>query len=135
MTDFIFDHYEWFLIFGAVLAACFFFLVIRTIVLAVRAMRRDERCKRLAPLIPLRPDVGYDAQQAYNLRFLKTALCRRQCVYIDKELHAKIIALLGVSYVKGSTVGGFVDNVLREHFERHEGVIRERFKDGCNDLA
>ena len=53
-------------------------------------------------------------------RFLTPYKCEgRQGVYIDKELHQKISVIVGIAGKRQLTVGNYIDNVLKEHFEKH----------------
>ena len=53
-------------------------------------------------------------------KFLIPYKCEgRQGVYIDKELHQKISVIVGIAGKRQLTVGNYIDNVLKEHFEKH----------------
>lgn len=48
----------------------------------------------------------------------------RQGVYIDRELHTKISAIVGIVGPRSLTVGNYVDNVLKHHFEQFGDEIK-----------
>ncbi len=58
----------------------------------------------------------------------------RQCVYISREVHNKILRI--VNNIAGCeiSVGGFVDTVLRQHLEQHKETINELYKKQWEDL-
>lgn len=58
-------------------------------------------------------------------RFLTPYKCEgRQGVYIDKELHQKISVIVGIAGKRQLTVGNYIDNVLKEHFEKHSEEVK-----------
>lgn len=72
-----------------------------------------------------RPVKGYvqeitpaDAEELLSGFLEASEIKTRQCVYIDRETHGKISGI--VKYLgKGVSIGKFVDNVLRDHINRH----------------
>ena len=65
------------------------------------------------------------AQAEFMRRFLTPYKCEgRQGVYIDKELHQKISVIVGIAGKRQLTVGNYIDNVLREHFEKHSDEVK-----------
>lgn len=69
-----------------------------------------------------------DTDQALDTfisRFLSSNKCEaRQGVYIDRELHQKITAIVGITGKRQFTVGNYIDNVLAAHFEEFGEEIK-----------
>lgn len=58
----------------------------------------------------------------------------RRGVYIDRELHTKISALVGVVGKRNLTVGSFVDTVLNLHFEQFKDEVKTVFSKRFNKI-
>lgn len=75
----------------------------------------------------------------YKSAFLKKYEAdSRKNVYISGELHktvSDIAAAVKIIDGKNITVGGYIDNVLAEHFERHREEINSLYRIGKNDLV
>lgn len=74
--------------------------------------------------------------EEYIRRFLspsQPAVIRRG-VYIDRELHTKISALVGVVGKRNLTVGSFVDAVLYLHFEQFRDEVKTVFSKRFNKI-
>ena len=68
-------------------------------------------------------------------RFLTPYKCEgRQGVYIDKELHQKISIIVGIAGKRQLTVGNYIDNVLKEHFERHSEEVKAYLQKSYNKI-
>ena len=68
-------------------------------------------------------------------RFLTPYKCEgRQGVYIDKELHQKISVIVGIAGKRQLTVGNYIDNVLKEHFERHSEEVKAHLQKSYNKI-
>lgn len=68
-------------------------------------------------------------------RFLTPYKCEgRQSVYIDKELHQKISVIVGIAGKRQLTVGNYIDNVLREHFEKHSDEVKAYCQKSYNKI-
>lgn len=68
------------------------------------------------------PDQALDT---FISRFLASNKCEaRQGVYIDRELHQKITAIVGITGKRQFTVGNYIDNVLAAHFEEFGEEIK-----------
>ncbi|SEL14546.1 DUF3408 domain-containing protein [Bacteroides thetaiotaomicron] len=68
-------------------------------------------------------------------RFLAPYKCEgRQGVYIDKELHQKISVIVGIAGKRQLTVGNYIDNVLREHFEKHSDEVKAYCQKSYNKI-
>ncbi|WP_455589049.1 DUF3408 domain-containing protein [Bacteroides rodentium] len=68
-------------------------------------------------------------------RFLTPYKCEgRQGVYIDKELHQKISVIVGIAGKRQLTVGNYIDNVLREHFEKHSDEVKAYCQKSYNKI-
>lgn len=68
-------------------------------------------------------------------KFLTPYKCEgRQGVYIDKELHQKISVIVGIAGKRQLTVGNYIDNVLKEHFEKHEDEVKTYLQKSYNKI-
>lgn len=89
----------------------------------LRNRSHDARCTKRPSAA--RPVKGYvqeitpaDAEDLLSGFLEASEIKTRQCVYIDRETHGKISGI--VKYLgKGLSIGKFVDNVLRDHINRH----------------
>lgn len=56
----------------------------------------------------------------------------RQLVYITRETHQRLSDIVNVIGGKQGTIGGYMENIIREHFETHKDEINtiyaSRFK-------
>ena len=52
----------------------------------------------------------------------------RQCVYISRDVHSKILKIVNDIAGREISVGGYVDTVLRQHLEQHKEKINELYK-------
>ena len=60
----------------------------------------------------------------YETVFLqRNELKARQSVYISKEIHEKVSRIVNVLGGKELSVGGYIDNVLSQHFETYMDEI------------
>lgn len=68
-------------------------------------------------------------------RFLTPYKCEgRQGVYIDKELHQKISVIVGIAGKRQLTVGNYIDNVLKGHFEKHSEEVKTYLQKSYNKI-
>ena len=68
-------------------------------------------------------------------KFLTPYKCEgRQGVYIDKELHQKISVIVGIAGKRQLTVGNYIDNVLKEHFEKHADEVKTYLQKSYNKI-
>lgn len=68
-------------------------------------------------------------------KFLIPYKCEgRQGVYIDKELHQKISVIVGIAGKRQLTVGNYIDNVLKEHFEKHADEVKTYLQKSYNKI-
>ena len=58
----------------------------------------------------------------------------RQCVYISRDVHGKILKIVNDIAGGEISVGGYVDTVLRQHLEQHKERINELYKKQREDL-
>lgn len=58
----------------------------------------------------------------------------RECVYISREIHSKIVKLVRALEDTSITIGGYIDIVLSEHLEQHREEINEIFRWSRRDL-
>ncbi len=71
----------------------------------------------------------------YIRKFLTPYKCEgRQGVYIDKELHQKISVIVGIAGKRQLTVGNYIDNVLKEHFEKHADEVKTYLQKSYNKI-
>lgn len=60
----------------------------------------------------------------YETTFLqRNELKARQSVYVSKEIHEKVSKIVSVLGGKDLSVGGYIDNVLSQHFEAYMDEI------------
>ncbi|PXV60116.1 uncharacterized protein DUF3408 [Dysgonomonas alginatilytica] len=80
------------------------------------------------------PDESY-----YKSTFLtKSESGSRKNVYINQELHKTVSNIASAARIidgKIVTVGGYIDNVLAEHFEANREEINALYRIGKNDLV
>ena len=71
----------------------------------------------------------------YNELFLRrNEIKTRQCVYISRDVHGKILKIVNDIAGGEISVGGYVDTVLRQHLEQHKERINELYKKQREDL-
>ena len=58
----------------------------------------------------------------------------RQCVYISRDVHSKILKIVNDIAGREISVGGYVDTVLRQHLEQHKEKINELYRKQREDL-
>ena len=58
----------------------------------------------------------------------------RQCVYISRDVHGKILKIVNDIAGREISVGGYVDTVLRQHLEQHKERINELYRKQREDL-
>lgn len=47
----------------------------------------------------------------------------RQCVYLSREMHGKLSRVVRTLGANGSTIGGYIENVLEEHLRTYRDDI------------
>lgn len=70
-------------------------------------------------------------RNSYEGTFLNVKVCRaRQTVYISQATHQAISKLVHLLALKGieMSVGGYIDNVMADHFQQHRDDIAEMFQ-------
>lgn len=81
------------------------------------------------------PEESISEMASYEEQYLKPVeIDRRRCVYIGKRNHAVLTALIRSLNHKGLTVGGYIDNVITEHLEKHKAEINHLYRRERNDL-
>lgn len=81
------------------------------------------------------PEESICEMASYQEQYLKPVeIDRRQCVYISKRNHEVINSLIRSINQKGLTVGGYIDNVITEHLEKHKAEINHLYRRERNDL-
>ena len=74
-------------------------------------------------------------EEDYNAMFLRrNEIKPRQCVYISRDVHGKILKIVNDIAGGEISVGGYVDTVLRQHLEQHKERINELYKKQREDL-
>ena len=74
-------------------------------------------------------------EEDYNAMFLRrNEIKTRQCVYISRDIHGKILKIVNDIAGGEISVGGYVDTVLRQHLEQHKERINELYKKQREDL-
>ena len=58
----------------------------------------------------------------------------RQCVYISRDVHSKILKIVNDIAGREISGGGYVDTVLRQHLEQHKEKINELYRKQREDL-
>jgi hypothetical protein len=72
---------------------------------------------------------------SYEEQYLKVKeLDKRQCVYISKRNHKVLTTLIRSLNSKRLTVGGYIDNIITEHLEKHKAEINHLYRRERNDL-
>ena len=71
----------------------------------------------------------------YTMKFVVPTPCKsRVGAYIDKELHRRITAIVGLSGTREVTVGSYIDNVLKEHFKEYEVEVKQYCQKSVNRI-
>ncbi len=71
----------------------------------------------------------------YNDSFLKkNEIKDRHCIYISKNVYAKVSKIVKVIADNDISIGGYVDTVLLNHFEEHKDEINGMYKQQREDL-
>ena len=73
-------------------------------------------------------------EEDYMMFLRRNELKTRQCVYISRDVHSKILKIVNDIAGREITVGGYVDTVLRQHLEQHKEQINELYKKQREDL-
>lgn len=61
--------------------------------------------------------------------FQKRTACNRQSVYISGEIQKRIMQIVGVITGKQISIGNFIDNVLEQHLNTHNGVLSVLYRE------
>ncbi len=70
----------------------------------------------------------------YDFFLLRNEIKTRQCVYISRDVHHKILKIVNDIAGREITVGGYVDIVLRQHLEQYKDRINELYRKQREDL-
>jgi len=82
------------------------------------------------------PEETISDMASYQEQYLKPIeLDRRRCVYISKGNHDVLTSLIRSLNVKGLTIGGYIDNVISEHIQKHKAEINHLYRRERNDLV
>lgn len=95
----------------------------------------DDTCQSETVTEKSSPKTIRTALTDYIRKFLTPYKCEgRQGVYIDKELHQKISVIVGIAGKRQLTVGNYMDNVLKEHFEKHADEVKTYLQKSYNKI-
>ena len=87
---------------------------------------------------PVQPVTREKAQRESGRRkrqdLRRNEIKTRQCVYISRDVHGKILRIVNDIAGGEISVGGYVDTVLRQHLEQHKERINELYKKQREDL-
>ena len=71
----------------------------------------------------------------YSSIFLrKKELQARQCVYISQNVHSTVSEILRIVAQKDVSIGGYIDEIILEHFKLHKDEINGLYKRERKDL-
>lgn len=94
----------------------------------------DTNCSEVVTDRPS-PKTIHTALADFIRKFLTPYKCEgRQGVYIDKELHQKISVIVGIAGKRQLTVGNYIDNVLKKHFEKHADEVKTYLQKSYNKI-
>ena len=87
---------------------------------------------------PTRRDAGGKKKQQdddyIGLYLGRNEIKTRQCVYISRDVHSVILKIVNSIAPEGTTVGGYIDTVLRFHLQQHKDRINELYKKQRDNL-
>lgn len=85
--------------------------------------------------VPKEPARRKRQDDDYSELFLRrNEIKTRQCVYISRDVHGKILKIVNDIAGREISVGGYVDTVLRQHLEQHKERINELYRKRREDL-
>lgn len=95
------------------------------------ARRRHHDARRMKRQTAGRPIKGSirevssaDAEKLLATFLEASEIKTRQCIYIDRETHGRIAGI--TKYLgNGLSIGKYVDNVLRDHLDRHKALYNK----------
>lgn len=87
---------------------------------------------------PTRRDAGSKKKQQdddyIGLYLGRNEIKTRQCVYISRDVHSVILKIVNSIAPEDTTVGGYIDTVLRFHLQQHKDRINELYKKQRDNL-
>lgn len=87
---------------------------------------------------PTRRDAGGKKKQQdddyIGLYLGRNEIKTRQCVYISRDVHSVILKIVNKIAPEDTTVGGYIDTVLRFHLQQHKDRINELYKKQRDNL-
>ena len=90
------------------------------------------------PNAPTRRDAGGKTKQQdddyIGLYLGRNEIKTRQCVYISRDVHSVILKIVNSIAPEDTTVGGYIDTVLRFHLQQHKDRINELYKKQRDNL-
>ena len=90
------------------------------------------------PCAPTRRDAGSKKKQQdddyIGLYLGRNEIKTRQCVYISRDVHSVILKIVNSIAPEDTTVGGYIDTVLRFHLQQHKDRINELYKKQRDNL-
>ena len=116
--------------------------IILAVVMIPKAIRHRRKVKEHQPVdkanqeveIMIVPEV--EEKTDYKLKFLQTnRMKKRECVYISHATHRKIVKLTKALDDTTITIGGYIDNILKDHLENHKDDINRIYNQKRGDLV
>jgi hypothetical protein len=125
------------LLMAGLIACC---LIVLASVMIPKAIRHRKQMKQNESEDPV-PDKGQEvipspqSESAYKEKFLRrNEIKTRECVYVSREIHSKVVKLVKALENTSITIGGYIDLVLSEHLEQNKEEINEIFRQSRRDL-
>lgn len=103
----------------------------------MKKIKYFSRSKSQTNTSPTEPISVPTPEQSYISSFLTHKEFKaRQCVYVSQEAHASIARLVHILALTGKkiSVGGYIDNILAEHLDRHKEVIDNMYRKQLDQL-
>ena len=96
----------------------------------------EEKQEDSAPVAQVRENSRKRKGQVnYKETFIRrNEIKTRECVYISREIHSKVVKLVRALDDTSITIGGYIDIVLSEHLEQNKDEINEIFRQSRRDL-
>lgn len=94
--------------------------------------KQKVQAEAVPPRQNIRPKKG---RMSYKETFVRhNEIKTRECVYVSREIHSKIVKLVRALEDTSITIGGYIDIVLSEHLEEHKEEINKIFRQSRRDL-
>ena len=94
--------------------------------------KKNPRSQMDKPAAPRKPSKV--SSESYDAAFLKrNEIKTRQCVYISREIHKRILRIVSVLAKHELTVGGYIDLILERHLEENQEEINVLLRKEIDD--